>query len=180
MSIFLWLVTSAWGYEPLQNLKFDSTKILRQYIEEQNVEVYYRYYYKESNYKSLIINGMEESTDLSLNEIKKSYPKAQDCKPYDIIEIYEVDLKVLNDENRFEIKKSIPQDIWGFYDPRANENYIDSIVLTSHGKMANYTVLVHEIAHYWYSRYCLENYTDMSSEQFATLIQNKIEWSNHE
>lgn len=178
---FLWSIASAWGYGPLEGLRFKSSILYKQYIENHNINIYYEYkYHKDSDYIELIVDGIEESSNLSISEIKKSYPSAGDCKPNDIIEIYEVESKVLNDEKRFDIKKIITDNIWGFYDPRVSEDYVDSIVLTSHGRTANYTVLVHEIAHYWYSRFCLESYASVSSEQFATLIQNRIDWSIYE
>jgi len=176
----------ALAYDPVAGINFPSKSI----IEETNF--YHGITFKfqlnrQSNtgyYDQLIYRAIYESSVASFNEIEKFGLIERQCNPNEFLEIFEVSESQLNDPKRF------PADfvgdlsagrgsLLGFYDPRNSENYRDAIVITPHDNAESYRIIVHEIAHYWHARFCLQDHITTSSEDFALKIQSKVTWQGN-
>jgi len=91
-----------------------------------------------------------------------------ECIPNSNLEIYNVDMKLLNDKARFNNWKSKGSTkIWALYDPVIKDPKKASIMLTEHGEDWNKVLFGHELAHYWYDKFCWNKTWDKDSEQFA-------------
>ncbi len=165
-------------YAPLEGLAFETSELRVLPIDDYGISMRYRYSHGRNDfYGPFVQEALLEAARLSLAEIRDAHADATDCRPHDVVDIYQVGTKVLNNPRRFEIKRRIPAEIWGFYDPRVDEHQIDTIVVTPRDFHTAYTVLVHEAAHYWYARYCLDRHSERSSEQFAERMQWSIDRS---
>jgi len=177
--IFLFFLSEALAYEPVKDILFSSL-IEKNTIKIKDNTLNYSFYKKEKTVypTNLANNGIYNSSSASLKKIEEINPNAAPCRPNEYLEIYEISLSELNEEKRFSMDFFNQSGIWGYFDPRRDEKKIDSIMVTQHSLFNNFQILTHEVAHYWYSAYCLERYTIMTSEEFAREIQFSLKEFN--
>ena len=130
---------------------------------------------KTSYSAGLITKSILDSSLESIRTIESSFGKIELCRPSEYLEIYEVSESDLNNSSRFPLTYVASGKVWGYFDSRRDERLINSIVVTPHTEYENYQILTHEIAHHWYSAYCLDQYTSKTSEEFAIQIQHQLE-----
>jgi hypothetical protein len=177
--IFLSLLTFALAYEPVEDIKFSK------HIESKDLNfngniLNYSFYRKEKTTypDGLVDRGIKSASYASLNKIREIKADITPCRSSERLEIYEVSISQLNDKDRFSLDFFTSENIWGYFDPRTKESKINSIMVTPHSEFENFQILTHEIAHHWYSAYCLEEHTMLSSEEFAKEIQFSLEKIN--
>lgn len=145
----------------------------------ESVDVKYSIYNAEYGYTIDFIESYLISTSEKLHNWfnQKKYP-IKDCRKEEALDIYSVPLNILNDRTRFhDFDGARNEDIiiWGLFDSIQNDNTKSAIVLTDNGIQNNINILNHEIAHYWYHRYCLDIFTDLTTEQFAQKMEKELE-----
>lgn len=102
--------------------------------------------------------------------------QTKDCRPKETVEVFAVKEVTLNDENRFPAFKD--KKIVGLYDPVfAIDNY-STITLAEQLPRRYKGTVVHEAAHYWYDRFCLERANVGDTEEFAEEIEDIYYRSN--
>ena len=173
----------ALAYEPIEGLTFErltpveefdfvgDTKLTITTYRQQN-----SFYYDELFYKAIY-----SSTVVSLKKVQSLGALHKKCAEDDMVEIYEISEKDLNDPARFPKEFIGGQgngrgSLWGYFDPRISEPGYNAIVLSPHSESENYRILVHEIAHHWYATFCLERYTNITSEDFAVSVERQATW----
>jgi hypothetical protein len=177
--IFLFLISSVLAYEPIKSLSFDEEIQKRSLFFEGQPLNYSFYKKKKTSYsKQLIENAILASSLSSLSKIKEIKNDIVPCRPNETLEIYELSISQLNDKERFPEVFSYNKNVWGYFDPRPKEKNINSILVTQQSEFNGFQILTHEIAHHWYSAYCLEEYTSMTSEEFAVKVQFSLESQN--
>jgi hypothetical protein len=137
---------------------------------------------KESSYyDELFYKAIYSSTVVSLGKVQSLGVLNKKCSQNDLVEIYEISETSLNDPSRFPKEFIGGQgngrgSLWGYFDPRISEPGYNSIVLSPHNESENYRILVHEIAHHWYATFCLDRYTNSTSEEFAVAVEQQATW----
>lgn len=181
--MFLLMAGFALAYEPVEGISFPNESEVEEYNFYHNIDLKYKIYRQANSgyYDSLIYDAIYSSTLASFKEIRSLGAIDKKCGKDDFIEIYEISENQLNDPSRFPSKyigggKTGRDPLWGYFDPRANEPGYNAIVITSHNDKSNYRVIVHEIAHHWYSEFCLDRFTKVNTEEFAIAIQEKVRW----
>ncbi len=169
---------SAFGYSMMDGLSFPGETLSINYNFSDDANLHLKAYRQlHSAYSNeMIYHSIYESSLASLKKIE-SFGISQQCDPDNFLEIYEITEAQINMSNHH--PKSLDTNlteyvgsIWGYFDPRLYEKKIDSIVVSQHDDKINSTILSHEIAHYWYSSYCVsEHNPGLSSEEFAVEIQ---------
>ena len=76
------------------------------------------------------------------------------CLENDNLDIYEVSLAVLNDPSRFKVKRAPDIKLLGYYDPMLTDTGKSTIAFASFGYPEDELTIAHEMAHYWYDRFC--------------------------
>lgn len=177
--ILISLASLSFAYEPVEDIKFSK------YVESKDLNfngnnLSYSFYRKEktSYSEELVDRGIKSASYASLKKIREISPKIEPCRSSEKLEIYEVSISQLNDKDRFSLDFFTSANIWGYFDPRVRESKINSIMVTPHSEFENFQILTHEVAHHWYSAYCLEEHTMLSSEDFAKQIQFSLEKIN--
>jgi hypothetical protein len=174
----------ALAYEPVDGISFPIKSEIEEYIFIDNIKFKFSINRQsmDSYPDELIYKAIYSSTLFSIREIQAMGAQHKRCSSGELVEIFEISEKELNNPSRFpEEFINNPSrgytSLWGYYDPRPNENALDAIVISSgHMKSSSYRIVAHEIAHYWYQTFCLERFTKLNSEEFATSIQNKLIW----
>jgi hypothetical protein len=174
--LFLFLSSIAWPYSPIKDIYF-SKNIENKTILAEGSSLSYSFFRKEKTTYSLEMSrkAILASSVASLKEIRVIKKDIMPCRPDDHLEIYELSTSQLNNKDRFPETYIYKKDIWGYFDPRPDEVKINSIIVTQQSEFNNFQILTHEVAHHWYSSYCLEEYTKMTSEEFAVKIQFSLE-----
>ena len=181
--MILLMIGLVFGYEPVKGIDFP----LKNEVEEFNFNYGVNLKFtvnrqSEENYPDqLLYKAIYSSTVVSLRMVESLGAIYQRCNANETIEIYEVSEEDLNNPARFpEIFENNlkPKDapVWGYYDPRSKESNLDAIVISPQFDSANYRIVVHEMAHYWYSSFCLDRYTSLSTEEFAVAVQEIARW----
>lgn len=178
--MYLLFALSALAYSPMDGLSFSektTTGIVQATLFDK---IEYKFYHKKKTVYSeeLIKKAITTSSIASIERIIDLVPGAKICRPNEFLEIYEISEIQMNQEKRFPKEFYFQEEVWGYFDPRRDEYEINSIVVTQHSNFYNFQILNHEVAHHWYSSYCLENYISKTSEQFATEIQFSLEYLN--
>lgn len=172
-------VLASTQYAPVDGMNFPNKSGVIDARFTNDIELRYEVFRPEAAHytEELIQKAIYEATVSSMFEIQKIIPLERRCEGSsdNFLEIYEIDSADLNDSSRFPEKYVGNQSenrgpLLGFYDPRPYEAKVDAIVVSDHGEKANYTIMVHEVAHYWYNTYCLSRYTEITSEEFALKI----------
>ena len=172
--IFLCSFTNTYQttYEPLNDISFN-------YKNEANVLVCHQDQIWKMNYA--VYNQTDEFASLiSTNIIPLSHQVFQfadlhkiplnECIAKDHLEIFQISQQTLNDHTRFDGWQPQNDDasiIWGLYDPRLGQKIFASIMISDHGPKENPLIFAHELSHYWYDRFCWNQYWNNSDEQFA-------------
>jgi len=178
------MVGAALAYEPVDGISFKTIEPVEQFEFIDNTYLKIESYRQENStyYDELFYKAIYSSTVASLREIQSLGALHDKCTKNDLLQIFEISEAELNNPNRFPSRFIGGRDtgrapLWGYFDPRIDEPGYNSIVISPHDKSSNYRILVHEVAHHWYSTFCLENYTKLTSEEFATMIQDKAVWN---
>ena len=145
-----------------------------------NISVIYDFYYQD-----VIINPpykkdkvdllIRESFSLSVKKMQTLGVARSDCKQGLKVYIIQIDGDTLNDDARFGSWRSINgprlRTMYGIYDPTPVSDD-DSVLLFSLAAPSSDGVLVHEMAHYWYDRFCVYNNSSIKTEEFAKSIES--------
>jgi len=178
--MYLLFALNSFAYSPVDGISFlEDSKIKTIQISDVD-KIEYTFYHKIKTVypESLVSKAIRASSFASIKKIREIIPGATICRSNEYLEIYEISISELNKEKRFPKEFNFKNEVWGYFDPRTEENKINSIVVTQHSYFYNFQVLSHEIAHHWYSTYCLDSYVHQTSEQFATEIQFSLEYLN--
>ncbi len=178
--ILLSLIRVAIAYEPVKGINLPVVTEEEEYHFFEDIKLKFQIYQPENyKYDGILLNrAILAGTASSLLQIKKMNLLYNRCYFDEKLEIYEISEKELNNPNRFPKEyignsSGTKPSLWGYHDPRNNEPGYDAIVISPHSKEINYRIMVHEIAHYWYAAFCLQDRINISSEEFAIMIQEK-------
>jgi hypothetical protein len=181
--LLLLISSLALAYEPVNGISFPNVTKVEEYDFYHNIRFRFQLYRQKNTqyFDNLIYRGIFSSSLAAWKRIEKIGAINKQCGS-DILEIFEISEAQLNNPKRFpegfigHPEQGVPN-LWGFFDPRTSEPGYDSIVVSYQGAdKINFKLIVHEIAHYWYSSFCLENYTIATSEQFATVVEKEVVW----
>jgi hypothetical protein len=176
--LYLYFISSALSYEPVTDIKFNSTASF-EYNFGQSYTLKYKIFRKSNIYSNdFLSRSVALATSASISKIMSIDRNMVQCKQDEALEIYEISVSELNDDNRFKNIAKFNDQVWGYFDPMVDEQNINIILVTPHSKYENFQILTHEIAHHWYSVYCVGNYSDISTEDFALQIQFSLEHLN--
>lgn len=181
--IYLLLLSSALAYEPVKTVSFHEWVQVGSFkFDHLNSVQYSVHRLKDTGYPaSLLTRGLNLSSIESIRKIKKIKPGLSPCKKNERLEIFEITSDQLNEYDMVPDGYFSSGNMLGYFDPRDSEIGINSIVLTKNSKFINFQIVTHEVAHHWYSSYCLEQYTEMTSEEFAQEIQFSLkEFNNYD
>ena len=178
------LLNLANAYEPVSGIEFPNRTEVKQYNFYHNIDlrVQINRMMNTQFYDLLIYRAILDSSLASWKKIEPLGIIDNKCRPLDLIEIYEISEAQLNNPQRFPANfignpATGKPNLWGFYDPRNSEFGLDTIVVSPHGDDSiNFGLIVHEIAHFWYADFCLDEHMKMTSEQFAVMIEREIKW----
>lgn len=181
--LYLLLLSSVLAYEPVKSVSFqDSVQTGSLKIDELNSIRYSVHRLKNTGYPAeLLTRGINLSSIQSVRKIKKIKPGLSPCKKDEKLEIFEITSDQLNEDDMIPEGYFSSGNMLGYFDPRDSETDINSIVLTKNSQFINFQIITHEVAHHWYSSYCLQQYTKMTSEEFAQEIQFSLkEFNNYD
>lgn len=182
--MWLLLASLASAYTPVRGIDFPNKTEVDEYHFFHGINFKFQISRQENTeyYDSLIYRAIYFSSLASWKKIESLGAIDKECIKGDLVEIFEISEAELNNPARFPAKYIGDKDngkpnLWGYYDPRNNESGLDAIVISAHDSDSeNYRIIVHEIAHYWYSAFCLDSYTGTTSEEFAVKIQEEVIW----
>lgn len=183
-SMFIILLTQSFAYTPVNGISFPNQTQIEEYDFYHGIKLKIKLYRQKNTeyYDNLIYRGIYSSSLSAWKRIEKLGMIDRECNPSDLLEIFEISETQLNNPKRFPLEyignpaAGVPN-LWGYFDPRASEPGFDAIVVSNHGSNSiNFRLIVHEIAHYWYSSFCLAYHTEMTSEQFAISIEKEVTW----
>jgi hypothetical protein len=181
--MILLLSSLSLAYDPVAGIDFPNKSVVKEYGFYHDINFRFRVNRQADSgfFDQLIYRAIYDASLSSFQNINELGLLDRQCAPNEFLEIYEISESQLNDPKRF------PADfvgnialgrgsLLGFYDPRNSESYIDAIVITAHDNTESYRIVVHELAHYWYARFCLQDRAPFTSEQFALKIQSRAIW----
>jgi hypothetical protein len=173
-----WASSSDWKPRYLSGLSlFQSYK---KNINLDTVTVNYDFYYQDviinPPYKQEKVDLLiRESFSLSIKKMQSLGVARSDCKQGLKVNIIQIDGNTLNDDTRFGSWRSINgsrlRTMYGIYDPTP-ESDDNSVLLFSLAAPSSDGVLVHEMAHYWYDRFCVYNNSSIKTEEFAKSVES--------
>lgn len=177
--MLLLIASIAQAYHPVDGIFLTPTTPIKvlQITESDNISYSVARMPKTAYSDSLIQKSILDSSLASIEIIQSITGGIRACRPAEVLEIFELPVSELNNHSRFpaEYTNSRPGEAWGYFDPRRDEKNINSIIVTPHTEYEDYQILTHEVAHHWYSAYCLDQYTKQTSEEFALQIQHQLE-----
>jgi hypothetical protein len=182
--LLLLISSLALAYEPVNGISFANITNIEEYNFYHNIGFKIKIYRQKNTeyFDSLIYKGIFSSSFSALKRIEKMGRIDDECSPSDLLEIYEISEAQLNNPKRFpdeyigHPERGLPN-LWGYFDPRSSEPGYDSIVVSYHGENnVNFRLIVHEVAHYWYSSFCLAYHISQTSEEFAVAIEKEVVW----
>jgi len=174
---------SSWEPRYLSGLSLFTT-----YEETTNIGSYkvkYDYSYEDkvlnTPYKREEITSlMGKSLFYSLIKVESMGLDPEDCKVDLNIHLVQLDGQTLNNNDRYGSWRNINGGnlvtIYGLYDPTIDlyRNSVISFMLLPQG--SDY-VIVHEMAHYWYDRFCIYEKSNMKTEDFAKYVEDAYKTS---
>jgi hypothetical protein len=172
-----WASGSAWEPRYLSGLSLLESYETTAYIGHYKIE--YEYLYEDNVVnmpykKDKIEYLMRKSLEYSIDKINQMSIKFYDCKDDLDIHLIQLTGQTLNKSDRFgswkRLNGSNLEVIYGLYDPTVDV-YRNSIIIFSPINTSDY-VIVHEMAHYWYDRFCLYEHSEMQTEYFAKSVEN--------
>ena len=180
--IMLALLSSVYAYEPVKGITFGNVSEIKNHEFYHDIRLRFQIHRQaETAYPDqLIYSALYFGSLISWKKIEPMGAIDRLCKRNNTLDIYEVSLEQLNDRRRFPMDRvpgagALLGVVWGYFEPQGFSSENDVIVVTSRDALSNSRVLYHEIAHYWYSAFCLERYTTLTSEEFAMAVQNEGE-----
>lgn len=173
-----WASSSDWRPRYLSGLSlFQSYK---ESVNLDNISVNYDFYYQDviinPPYKQEKVDLLiKESFILSTKKMQSLGVARSDCKQGLKVNIVQIDGDTLNDDTRFGSWRSVNgsrlRTMYGIYDPTP-ESDDNSVLLFSLSAPSSDGVLVHEMAHYWYDRFCVYNNSSIKTEEFAKSVES--------
>ena len=181
--MLLLMIGSALAYEPVEGINFSTKTSVEEFHFFHNIKLKFSISRQENSsyYDELIYRAIYTSSVVSFQKIQSLGAIDKRCVDNDLLQIFEISEAELNDPSRFPREftgggTTGKAPLWGYFDPRVNEPGYNSIVVSPHSEESNYRIMVHEVAHHWYSTFCLDSYTKITSEEFANLVQEKATW----
>jgi hypothetical protein len=172
-----WASGSGWEPRYLSGLSLLESYETTAYIGGYKIEYEYLYENNVVNMpykKDKIEYLMNKSLQYSVDKINQMSIKIHDCKDDLDIHLIQLTGQTLNKSDRFgswkRLNGSNLEVIYGLYDPTV-EVYRNSVIVFSLLNTTDY-VIVHEMAHYWYDRFCLYEQSEMHTEAFAKSVEN--------
>lgn len=161
-------------YTPLRDLSFTLKE--RASVSVHGYAFEYEFYILDGKSNTNYISHANNFSKLIL-EYSQSYGlPLKECKPSGNVEIFEVDVTILNDVNRFGNWKDPADTVWGLYDSIMFQPNDSAIMITDHGSETNNLIFAHELAHYWFDRFCWDRYWTLDSEAFAKEAQSYVSY----
>lgn len=173
-----WASSSEWKPRYLSGLS-----LLEVYGEKLAIGGYrveYDYSYEDDEYntpyeKEILDSLMRESYRYSLNKIRKLGISPVDCKQDLNVHLVQLDGQTLNNDSRFGSWRAINGGnlvtIHGLYDPTV-DTYRESVISFMLLPQGSNNVIVHEMAHYWYDRFCIYDKSNIKTETFAKSVES--------
>lgn len=157
--------------------------ILKSYQNTVLVDKYtvkYDFYYEdhilnEPYRKDKVEVLLNDSLRYSLNKISDLGITPVDCKNDLNVHIVQLREQTLNDDDRFGSWRGVNGGnlavIHGLYDPTIG-TYRNSIILYTLIPYNSNLIIFHEMAHYWYDRFCIYEKSSIKTETFVKAIEN--------
>lgn len=118
---------------------------------------------------------LNESLRYSLNKMSNLGIAPVDCKEDLNVHLVQLDGQTLNNDDRFGSWRKVNGGnlitIHGLYDPTI-DTYRDSIIIYMLLPQNSDRVIFHEMAHYWYDRFCIYEKNSLKTEAFAKAVEN--------
>lgn len=173
-----WASSSDWKPRYLSGLPllgvYSNTLIIKNY------RVEYNYLYEDNIFnvpydKNKLEFLINESYKYSINKINKLGINPIDCKDDLNVHIVQLEGQTLNNDDRFGSWRGVNGGylvtIHGLYDPTV-DNYRNSVISFMLLPEGSDHIIVHEMAHYWYDRFCIYDKSDIKTEVFAKSVEN--------
>lgn len=117
---------------------------------------------------------LQESYRYSVHKIRALGMSAVDCKQDLNVHFVQLQTETLNDDRRFGSWRNVNGTwlftIHGLYDPTV-ETYRESVISFISLPEGSDHLIVHEMAHYWYDRFCLYDSSELKTETFAKAVE---------
>jgi len=152
---------------------------------ENNVQINNYHVKYDFSYENVIYNSpynkdeidrlIYKSFDYSISKMSDLKLQQIDCKQDLNVHFVQLDGQTLNNDSRFgswrRLNGANLTTIHGIYDPTISL-YRDSIILFTLINPTSNNVVVHEMAHYWYDRFCLYEKNTINTEEFARAVED--------
>lgn len=172
-----WASSSDWKPRYLSGLSLSSGFETNLNIGQYQVQYDFQYEDEAFNLpysKESLDRLFTKSFYYSTNKMKELNLSQSDCKNDLNVHLVQLDGQTLNNDDRFgswrRINGGYLTSIHGLYDPTVSL-YRDSVILFSLVTPTSNNVIVHEIAHYWYDRFCLYEKNTVTTEEFAKAVE---------
>jgi len=148
------------------------------YFSNEKINVNYSLNYEDglvkNNFNQNRINYLINiSYNLSLSRMKKMNIEIFDCKKDLNVHIFKISIQSLNGSEMNSWKSvngNYISTVHGFYDPTV-DIYRNSIISFTPQLLNSDAIFVHEMAHYWYDRYCVYDFSNIKTETFARSVE---------
>jgi len=154
-----------------------------------NRTVRYSVFYQSPLYNSggsynneFVSTVLERSSVEIFRFIDENSIRYVECSPDLKLNIYHISSSYLNDHSRFRdwgpsnnVQDKNTFTLWALYDPMKQDRFNASIFLTDHGMWANEILIAHEVAHYWFTRFCMTLTYSSGTEDFAKKFERYYE-----
>jgi hypothetical protein len=128
--------------------------------------------YQKFSYEKILFL-IKKSFLFSERKIEDLGLSKNDCKDDLNIHLVQSSIDTLN-SGQFDLWKTINGNnlstIHGFYDPTINVYRNSVIAFVPHIKASD-AIFVHEMAHYWFDRFCIYNQSSIGTETFAKAVE---------
>lgn len=171
--LFWAMAALARPYTPLSDIDFQNHPTRSVVVDSYQIKYSY---HTQNNYNPEIYhqNIVPISEQIFAYAADHNLP-LQECKQSVNMDIFEVDTDILNDTSRitgWQQHSPDAQVIWALYDPLSEYPRWSVIVVTDHGERNNQILFAHELAHYWFSRFCWSDQWPEGTEHFARSFQS--------
>ncbi len=167
-------------YAPLADLSFSTRAQGLTYHAFTGERVTYDVFLPEGSKTTVgfVKAAVERASARAIAEIRYDHRARRACHNAERVEIYEVGDDVVNDAERLRragyASHVLVANLLGFYDPRDDEPGLNAIVISRQDPELTARMLWHEVAHHWYSVFCMADLGRESSEDFARRIQGVL------
>lgn len=143
--------------------------------ENSRFNVNFSVYLQDNSYSYVdIFEKLDEGSRATFKYAKENDLPIRDCRVKNEVGLFIVNNKVLNDQTRFYEWKQLnskSRNILALYDPVFGRDNFAAIVFSEQGTSQTSSTVTHEVAHYWYDRFCWERVWDGNTEQFAQIVE---------